>query len=59
MRRESRGCGTDLEAEASAEAARLEKTHDRGVLARLIAAGGVDATDATDAADATEPGTQG
>jgi hypothetical protein len=61
MRRESRGCGADLEAEASAEAARLDKTYDRGVLARLIAAGGVDATDAADASDAsnaTEPGTQ-
>jgi hypothetical protein len=61
MRRESRGCGTDLEAEASAEAARLEKTYDRAALARLIAAGGVDATDASDASDAsnaTEPGTQ-
>jgi hypothetical protein len=46
MRRESRECGDDLETEANAEAARIEATYDRVVLARLIAAGGVDVTKA-------------
>jgi hypothetical protein len=41
MRRESRECGADLEAEAGAEAARLEATYTRDVLDGLIAAGGV------------------
>jgi hypothetical protein len=54
MRRSARPCGEDLEAEATGEASRLEATYDRDVLARLIAAGGVDATREPDggAADA-------
>ena len=43
-RREARPCGDDLEAEATSEAARLEGAYSRGVLARLVAAGGVDAS---------------
>ena len=43
-RKESRACGDDLEAEARAEAERLERDYDKHVLARLIAAGGVDET---------------
>jgi hypothetical protein len=43
MRRESRACDDDLEAEANAEAARLEAAYTRDVLARLVDAGGVDA----------------
>ena len=43
-RREGRDCGDDLEAEATAEAARLEEAYTRDVLARLVAAGGVDET---------------
>jgi hypothetical protein len=42
MRRESRSCGDDLVTEATDEARRLEAAYDRAVLARLIAAGGVD-----------------
>lgn len=42
MRREARPCGDDLKAEAEAEARRLEAHYGRAVLARLIAAGGVD-----------------
>jgi hypothetical protein len=41
-RREAKPCGDDLEAIATAEAARLEAEYSRDVLARLIAAGGVD-----------------
>ena len=41
-RRESRPCGDDLETVAADEAARLEGHYTREVLARLIAAGGVD-----------------
>ncbi len=41
-RRESRPCGDDLETVAGDEAARLEGHYSRNVLARLIAAGGVD-----------------
>ena len=41
-RRESRPCGDDLESIATDEAARLEGHYTREVLARLIAAGGVD-----------------
>ena len=41
-RREGRPCGDDMEAEATAEAARLEAFYTREVLARLVAAGGVD-----------------
>ena len=43
MRRTARPCGADLEAEATAEASRLEAAYGREVLARLIEAGGVDA----------------
>jgi Virulence factor len=43
-RREGRPCDDDLETAATAEAARLEGTYTRDVLARLVAAGGVDAT---------------
>jgi hypothetical protein len=42
MRREARECGDDLEAEANAEAARLEEHYSRDVLTRLISSGGVD-----------------
>jgi hypothetical protein len=41
-RREAKPCGDDLEAIANAEAARLEAEYTRDVLARLVAAGGVD-----------------
>jgi hypothetical protein len=41
-RREGRPCGDDMEAEATAEAARLEALYTKEVLARLVAAGGVD-----------------
>ncbi|MBA3876479.1 MAG: hypothetical protein C0498_06015 [Anaerolinea sp.] len=41
-RREARPCGDDLLAEAAAEAARLEAQYTREVLARLVAAGGLD-----------------
>ena len=40
MRRDARGCGDDLEAEANAEASRLEAAYTREALAKLIAAGG-------------------
>jgi Virulence factor len=43
MRRTARPCADDLEAEATAEAARLETAYDRAVLGRLVAAGGVGA----------------
>jgi hypothetical protein len=43
MRREARPCSDDLVAEASAEAERLEAAYTRDVLARLVAAGGIDA----------------
>jgi hypothetical protein len=39
-RRESRECGTDLEAEAAAEAARLEAEYPRETLLTLTRAGG-------------------
>ncbi len=41
-RRETRPCGDDLETVATDEAARLQGHYTREVLARLIAAGGVD-----------------
>ncbi|MEO5918176.1 MAG: virulence factor [Candidatus Limnocylindrales bacterium] len=41
-RRESKPCGDDLETVATDEAARLEGHYTREVLARLVAAGGVD-----------------
>ena len=40
-RQESRPCGPDLQAEAAAEADRLESEHGPDVLARLAQAGGV------------------
>lgn len=43
MRREARPCGDDLVAEATAEAERLEHAYTKDVLARLVAAGGIDA----------------
>ena len=48
MRRDARECDDDLEAAANGEAARLEASYTKDVLARLIAAGGVDATKAGD-----------
>lgn len=41
-RRDARACGDDLMAEATAEAARLEAHYTKEVLARLVAAGGLD-----------------
>ena len=41
-RREAKPCGDDLETIATAEAARLEAEYTRDVLARLVAAGGID-----------------
>jgi len=41
-RRESRPCGDDLETVAKDEAARLEGHYTRQILARHIAAGGID-----------------
>jgi hypothetical protein len=40
-RRSQRPCGDDLEAEATAEAARLEDLYTRDLLNQLVAAGGV------------------
>jgi hypothetical protein len=42
MRREARPCGDDLVNEATAESERLESLYTKDVLARLVAAGGVD-----------------
>lgn len=42
-RKTQRPCGDDLEAEAQAEAERLEASYTREVLARLVEAGGWDA----------------
>ena len=47
MRREARECGDDLVSEANTEATRLDEAYTREVLARLVAAGGVDATKAS------------
>ena len=44
MRRDDRPCGDDLEAEATAEAARIDAAYTRDVLARLVASGGLDET---------------
>ena len=41
-RREGRPCGDDVEAVATAEAARLEAAYTKDVLARIVAAGGID-----------------
>jgi hypothetical protein len=54
MRRSARPCGEDLEAEATAEASRLETAYDRDVLARLIAAGGLDETKEPEAGEARQ-----
>jgi hypothetical protein len=43
-RRVGRPCTDDLEAEATAEAARLEAAYTKDVLARLVANGGTDVT---------------
>ena len=40
MKRDARECGDDLEAEANAEAARLEAAYTREVLAALVESGG-------------------
>lgn len=40
-RRETRGCGDDLDAEAATEAARLEQAYDDETLDTLVRAGGV------------------
>ena len=40
MRRDERACGEDIEAEASAEAARLDAAYTKEVLRRLVASGG-------------------
>jgi hypothetical protein len=52
MRRSVRPCGADLESVATTEATRLEAAYTRDVLARLVAAGGVDA----DGADPAKAG---
>jgi Virulence factor len=51
MRREARACGDDLKQAATTEADRLDSTYSREVLARLIDAGGVDATRSTGATE--------
>ena len=40
MRRAERACGDDIEAEASAEAARLDAAYTKEVLRNLVATGG-------------------
>ena len=40
-RRETRGCGDDLDAEAAAEAGRLEQAYDDAAIDALVRAGGV------------------
>lgn len=40
-RKVARACGTDLEAEVTAEAARLEAAYTREILSALVASGGV------------------
>ena len=40
-RKETRPCSDDVEAEATAEAARLEAQYDKHVLARLVLSGGL------------------
>jgi hypothetical protein len=40
MRRAERACGDDIEAEASAEAARLDAAYTKEVLRNLVASGG-------------------
>ena len=41
-RKVQRECGREIEAEAKAEAERLETAYDKDVLKRLVASGGVD-----------------
>ena len=53
-RREARPCGDDLEAEATAEAARLEAMYPREALNALVASGGAAPTGAPAATSATE-----
>ncbi len=56
-RREGRPCGDDLNAEATGEAARLEAAYTKDVLARIVAAGGIDPErPAADAGVTPEPG---
>jgi len=57
-RRVGRPCGDDLEAEATAEAARLEAAYPRDVLARLVAAGGATG-DGASPAGGTSPSADG
>jgi hypothetical protein len=45
-RKEQRSCGDDLEHAANEEAERLEAAYTKDVLARLVAAGGIDSTKA-------------
>ena len=40
MRRDERPCGADIEAEATAEAARLDAAYTKEVLRELVASGG-------------------
>jgi len=54
-RKVQRRCGDDLEAEAQAEAARLEAHYKRHVLAQLIAAGGVAAANGAATAGGMAP----
>lgn len=42
MRRQARPCGDDLVTEATVESERLEARYTRDVLARIVAAGGID-----------------
>ena len=53
-RREARPCGDDLEAEATAEAARLEAYYTKELLSDLAAAGGIDANRPRPAAGSSE-----
>jgi len=50
-RKTQRPCGDDLEAEANAEATRLERVYTRHELAALVAAGGVTGAGSVTAAD--------
>jgi cvfA/B/C family virulence factor len=57
MRRQARPCGDDLVAEATAESERLEALYTKDVLARIVAAGGVDSErPAVDPRPTGEPG---
>ncbi len=50
-RRETRACGVDLEAEATAEAVRINTLFTRAHLAAVVGTGGFDPTSATQASD--------